>query len=55
MVRKYFLKSLSEAAVTKCSGNPFHKDTTRLQKMISGHTKSERIFLSLKVCPLVTT
>ena len=25
MVRKYFLNSVSEAAVTTCSGNPFHK------------------------------
>ena len=32
MVRKHFLNNVSEAAVTTCSGNPFHKDTTRLQK-----------------------
>ncbi len=32
MVRKYLLNSVSEAAVATCSGNPFHKDTTRLQQ-----------------------
>ena len=29
-VRNYFLNNVSEAAVTSCSGNPFHKDTDKI-------------------------
>ena len=46
MVRKYFLNSVSEAAVTKCSGNPFH--THSIAKMISSHIKSKSIFLKFE-------
>ena len=31
--RKYVLNNVSEEAVTTRSGNPFHKDTTRLQNL----------------------
>ena len=44
MVRKYFLNSVSEAAVTTCSGNPFRTDTTRLQKIFLATSSLKAFF-----------
>ena len=49
MVRKYFLNNVSEAAVTTRSGNPFHKDTTRLQKLFLASSSLKACFVSLRV------
>ena len=35
MVRKYFLNNVSEAAVITRSGNPFHKDTDKMEVIIT--------------------
>ena len=47
MVRKYILNNVSEAAVTTCSGNPFHKDTTRIQTRFLA-TSSLKVFLKFE-------
>ena len=44
MVRKYFLNSVNNAAVTTCSGNPFHKDTTRLQQSFLAKSSLKAFF-----------
>ena len=48
MVRTYFLNTVSVEAVTTCFGNPFHKDTTRLQKMISSRIKSKSMIFKFE-------
>ena len=38
------VNNVSEASVTTCSGNPFHKDTTRLQKRFLATSSLEAFF-----------